>query len=300
MTTPPSAPRSPSPDDALDFFADSLESLYDHHVPAHGDPLQLYTYTPPASTSLAPVTIRLPPQAVNSLFAHHVWNAELRMSDLLATGELNVEGEDVLELGAGAGISGMVVLSDYDDPSLVANLRSNISLAFPSPADASHRARLSAHGHSWGESSSLPFLLSGSLAAGAAPRPFTRILLADTLWFSSGHILLLDSLSHLLARTPEARACFVAGFHSGRATVRSFLRKAEAAGFVRRGDWEEVGVDGRRRPWGWDVRDGDQGEWEEAEDGSERNKWVVEGQLGWSDAALREAVQPERIDAQLS
>ncbi|GAA6048476.1 hypothetical protein JCM3770_003776 [Rhodotorula araucariae] len=298
------APRSPSPDDALDIFSDSLVSLFDHHVPAHGHPRQLYTYTPPPPSSLPPITVRLPPQAVNSLFAHHVWNSELRMADVLATGELRVEGEDVLELGAGAGISGLmaarvgasrVVLSDYDDPSLVANLRSNIALAFPSPADAALRARVSAHGHSWGDSSTLAALLTTATtgAQPAEPQPFTRILLADTLWFSSGHTLLLDSLAHLLARTPNARACFVAGFHSGRATVRSFLRKAAARGFVRRGAWEEVGVDGRRRKWGWDVRgeDGQEGEWDEAEDGSERNKWVVEGQLGWSDDELRDSAR---------
>lgn len=58
-------------------------------------------------------------------------------------------------------------------------------------------------------------------------------------------------------------------------------------GFVPRGEWEEVGVDGRRRKWGWDVQGGE-GEWEEKEDASERNKWVVEGDLGWSEAALRE------------
>lgn len=100
--------RSPSPDDALEFFADSLEALYDHHVPAHGDPLQLYTYTPPTATGVEPITVRLPPQAVNSLFAHHVWNAALRMADALTERRLVVEGGAVLELGAGAGIPGLV------------------------------------------------------------------------------------------------------------------------------------------------------------------------------------------------
>lgn len=75
--------------------------------------------------------------------------------------------------------------------------------------------------------------------------------------------------------------------------------------------WQELGVDGRRREWVLDplpalgegertaaesaaAGAGDGCCWEEAEeeeeeeeeDASERNKWVVEGMLGWSDQAL--------------
>ncbi|GAA5844591.1 hypothetical protein JCM9279_006358 [Rhodotorula babjevae] len=309
MDTIQTRARSPSPDAGLDFFSDSLSALFAHHVPAQGEPNQLFTYAPPTSTSIAPITVRLPPQAVNSLFAHHAWDGGIRMADALALGELDVAGEDVLELGAGAGISGLmaarmgarrVVLSDYDDPTLVANLRSNIDIAFPSPADASIRAGLSAQGHSWGDTASYPTLLSSSASPSSTAeleRLFTRILLADTLWSSAGHPPLLDSLVALLAPTPAARVCVVAGFHSGRGTVRSFLRQAGARGLVRIGKWEEVGIDGARREWGWDERGraesgaGVEGagadEWDEVEDASERNKWVVEGQLGWSEEALR-------------
>lgn len=108
MVTDELQARSPSPDLGLDFFSDSLSSLFAHHVPAQGEPNQLFTYTPPASTSAAPITVRLPPQAVNSLFAHHAWDGGLRMADALALGELDVAGEDVVELGAGAGISGLM------------------------------------------------------------------------------------------------------------------------------------------------------------------------------------------------
>lgn len=98
--------RSPSPD-AVEIFADSLESLYDHHMPAHGDPLQLYTYRPSDPATKA-FTVRLPPQQVNSLFAHHVWNASLRLADLIADGRLPVRGLSVLEMGAGAGIPALM------------------------------------------------------------------------------------------------------------------------------------------------------------------------------------------------
>ncbi|GAA6032471.1 hypothetical protein JCM8097_004777 [Rhodosporidiobolus ruineniae] len=288
-------------DDSLDLFSSGLEALFDEVVPCKGDPLQLYTYTPPAGTGVPPLTCRIPPQQVNSLFAHHVWNASEYMAKALAEKRLQVEGEDVVELGAGAGVPGLmaarmgarsVTLTDYDDPALIANLRSNIALAFDKEPEVQKRIR--ALGHSWGEEDSLRALISSN-----SSRPFSRILLADTLWYSSAHTLLLSSLGRLLARTPSARIHIVAGFHSGRATVRSFLRKARKVGLVRKGEWTEVSTKGERRQWGWDLkrREGNGGEddgedeesWEEKEDASERNKWAVEGDLGWSEAALREA-----------
>ncbi|GAA5988218.1 hypothetical protein JCM10908_002117 [Rhodotorula pacifica] len=301
-------------DDAVEYFADSLESLYDHHMPAHGDPLELYTYTPPpAAKGAASFTVRLPPQQVNSLFAHHVWNAGLRMADAIAEGRLDVREQTVVELGAGAGLPALmaaragarrVVITDYDDPLIVANMRDNIALALRDLPDV--RARVAAEGHSWGEEASL----SRVLAANDDSR-FSLILLADTLWVSSAHDLLLSSLTRLFDRSASARIAVCAGFHSGRRTVRRFLRKAKRVGLVPRGPaWEELGVDGRRREWGWDRRAGStrsrggesaiadrteeeeekeddtsDGEVEE-EDASERNKWVVEGLLGWSDEAL--------------
>ncbi|GAA5975286.1 hypothetical protein JCM11641_005920 [Rhodosporidiobolus odoratus] len=278
-------------EDALDLFSDSLTSLFDEHMPAKGDPLQLYIYTPPSATGQPPLTCRIPPQQVNSLFAHHVWSASLRLADALAERRLRVEGEDVLELGAGAGIAGLmaarmgakkVIISDYDDPALVANLKGNIKLAFPDSPDI--QARLQAIGHSWAEEESLQALLLAN-----SDSPFSHILLADTLWSPTFYSPLLLSLTRLLARTSTARAHICAGFHSGRATVRSFLRKARKEGFVLKGEWVEVGMNGERRPWGWDIEgkvEGDEGQWEEKEDQSQRNKWVVEGDLGWNEAAL--------------
>ena len=177
--------------DAVEIFSDSLESLFDHHVPAHGDPLQLYTYTPPNSTGAASLTVRVPPQQVNELFSHHVWNSGLRMADAIAEGRLVTRGETVVELGAGAGIPSLmagragakrgrldsrelrvlgrtfyltqarimqVVLTDYDDPLLVANMRSNIALALgESPA---LQASVTAEGHSWGDETSLKQVLA--------------------------------------------------------------------------------------------------------------------------------------------
>lgn len=94
-------------------------------------------------------------------------------------------------------------------------------------------------------------------------------------------------------------------------------------GVVGDGKWEEVRFDGERREWGWDVVEAkkqrqrrrgrilekgngeDEGEeeeeeeedgWiEEMESNAERGKWVVVGQLGWSDDEL---ARIERANAQ--
>jgi hypothetical protein len=50
-------------------------------------------------------------------------------------------------------------------------------------------------------------------------------------------------------------------------------------GLEMKGEWIEVGHDGGRRDWGWNAG-------EEEEEGGERNKWVVEGRLGWSEVEL--------------
>lgn len=206
-----------------------------------------------------------------------------------------------------------VLLSDYDDPKIVSNLRENVAMALKDCPEI--RTRVAAFGHTWGEADSMQQLLrcvsfpreamsqrklSWRLYRANSSQRFTTILLADTLWMSSGHDALLSSLSQSLAHSASAQVVVCAGFHSGRATVRSFLRKAARIGLVCKGAWQELGVDGRRRPWGWDRPDPARqtdgsalvdnldapDEWDELEDASERNRWVVEGTLGWSDEAF--------------
>ncbi|GAA5914227.1 uncharacterized protein JCM6883_000781 [Sporobolomyces salmoneus] len=297
-------------EDALDVFLSSLHSLFDHVVPANGDPLELFSYNPPTRSSQPTLDCRIPPQQVNALFAHHVWNASLILADWISLssisglemdaskGEQDEEGSgrmSVCELGCGAGIPGLiaarspnvkrVVLTDYHDPLLIDNLVSNIELAYKD--DERTRNKLRALGHTWGEEESLAAMLSANNG-----ERFSHILMADTLWLTEAQTALVSSLSQLLAFTPSARIHLVAGFHSGRNAVRSFLRKAREAGFEEKlvdgKEWEELAVGGETRPWGWDLegREDDQ-EWvEEKESNSERGKWVVVGEMGWTKEKL--------------
>ncbi|GAA5873092.1 hypothetical protein JCM16303_006937 [Sporobolomyces ruberrimus] len=304
-------------EDPFEVFSSSLHSLFDHVVPANGDPLELFNYSPPAQSNQPTLTCRIPPQQVNSLFAHHVWNASLILADRISTSTIvglemestrgeNKEEEGVMsvcELGCGAGIPGLiaarspkvrrVVISDYDDPLLIENLRENIKLGYEK--DPNTREKLSAIGHTWGEEDTLAKIFDANKQV-----CYTHILLADTLWLTEAQHALISSLTQLLALTSSARICFVAGFHSGRNAVRSFLRKAEAAGLEKKEvdgkEWEELAVGGERRRWGWDLEgeEGEDKEWmEEKESNSERGKWVVVGEMGWSREKLERVERGE-------
>lgn len=52
-------------EDALEVFSSSLHSLFDHVVPANGDPLELFNYDPPKASRQPRLVCRIPPQQVN-------------------------------------------------------------------------------------------------------------------------------------------------------------------------------------------------------------------------------------------
>ncbi|KAM0789346.1 hypothetical protein ACM66B_000178 [Microbotryomycetes sp. NB124-2] len=284
-------------DSALDAFEQSLTSLFDHVVPLHGSPNQIFTYTA-TSREDGPVRFEVfvPPQQKQELFAHHVWNSSLVLADKISLGEIQVREQSVLELGAGAGIPSLVsavcggakqvLVTDFDDPAIVANLKRNVETVVKHH-NLDHAA-ISAQGFTWGSSP------GKVLASSHDGQGFDVILLADCIWNGFAHDVLVESLSACLRNlsTSDAddddkstsrapRVELVSGFHSGRACVRKFLRKAAEVGLVESGEWSETSVDKRTRAWGWDLgQDGSEPE-HEVEAEAERNKWVVTGQLEW-------------------
>jgi nicotinamide N-methyltransferase len=89
------------------------------------------------------------------LFAHFVWNAALLLADMICSGKFPVAGETILELGAGAGLPGIlaalegaefVLLSDYDSPALLSNLRGNVEANVPKAL----LYRVEVQGYIWG------------------------------------------------------------------------------------------------------------------------------------------------------
>ena len=104
--------------------------------------------------------------------------------------------------------------------------------------------------------------------ADADPTPgFDVVLAADTLWNLDTHQVFVQTLQLTLKRTAHARVHLVAGLHTGRYVIQSFLNRVAKAGFIAE-DLRERRVGGSgERPWSVDRADG--------EDEQERRKWVL-------------------------
>ncbi|KAL8786875.1 MAG: hypothetical protein Q9213_002506 [Squamulea squamosa] len=144
----------------------------------------------------------------NPLWGHHLWNGAQVVTDYLYDHARDlVEGRTILEFGAGAGLPSIaaaiwgakqVVVTDYPDEDLVANMRMNIDAAkdvLPRSTD------VVAKGHVWGASTE-------PLLSCLRPRccGFDTLILADLLFNHSQHAALVLSIQSTLVHLPHARA----------------------------------------------------------------------------------------------
>ena len=187
----------------------------------------------------APVLpIMIPETTIYMLFAHRQWRAGMLLADAIYAGWVPVDDQWILELGAGTGLPALavaltrhprkVVVTDYDDAAIVQALRTNAAdCAAANPQRK--MAPLTVAGHTWGHR--IDDVLDLLPCTPTEPSPhFDVLLLADCVWERFSHDILLKSITHLLAHTPEARIYMVAGLHTGRSTLVQFFRRALEAG----------------------------------------------------------------------
>ena len=150
------------------------------------------------------------------------------LSDALFSSAFSIADRNVLELGAGTGLPAItaallgtattVVASDYDEPLLVKELRENVR------RNMADGTKCKVVGHIWGKNAEevLDCLPTGG--------GYDSVLLADCLWDPLSHADLLNTLVTVLKRDRCARVNVIAGLHTGREKVTSFIRRAYRAG----------------------------------------------------------------------
>lgn len=248
-------------EDDVDVFASSLSTIFAiEPVTVVSDRSKKFT--------LRDIVVSIPdPTSSNwNLQADAIWRSALYLANHLP----NVHGSAVLELGAGAGLPGLicarercpksVVLSDYPDQNVIATLQRNVEANKLSPT-------VEVIGHGWGDEASMKELLVATGGLG-----FNVIIGADILWMSDQHENLCKSLARVLRRHQDSFVHLVAGFHTGRWPIARFLTEALKHG-LGLAVMREVPLSDGKSPRPWMV--------ERVETYEERRNWLIEIKLNW-------------------
>lgn len=77
----------------------------------HGLPGGEFSYNAPlrAHTPLS-MKLSIPHHSQKTSYNCHIWESSILLSDAISSGELQVSGKNVLELGSGAGLAGLVAV----------------------------------------------------------------------------------------------------------------------------------------------------------------------------------------------
>ncbi|KAG9313079.1 hypothetical protein JVU11DRAFT_6519 [Chiua virens] len=278
--------------DPEDILSASLQSLYGFSPITFSTAGSLFTYLidpgrlpHPLKQNDGQIELATPDTEPSnwSLHASSVWVSSLFIADHLE--ELHIDAISgnkpvhVLELGAGAGLPSIllakmyhtvfVTASDYPDNSLIRTLSDNIRRNGVS-------GRCHAIPYAWGTETGALRCQGGDGRRDVDAR-FDIVVAADTLWNPDLHTPFLNTLCLCLKREPEARVHLVAGLHTGRYTIQSFLNTTNLRGLVLQSATERE-VDGEKASRPWDVSRA------EGEDERERRRWVVWMILKWGDS----------------
>ena len=231
-------------EDIAEIFDTSLSILFS--IPpiafSTSSPDVLYPYMPPSdSQDRETLRLRLPQPPADlyiTLQANNLWLAAIYLADLICLRQIDVGGMRLAELGAGAGLPGIVacrhgatvISSDWAVDEVLDVIRGNFERTCKG-------RQWAVMGHQWGTDPK-PLLEQGS---------FALLLLADTLWVTAAHSALLDSIFALLE--PGGIAHITAGLHTGRGPLERFISSAKSRGAIFRpirevcwrlgGGWDE-------------------------------------------------------------
>jgi len=192
---------------------DSDSDLEDTNTDLFEDPPDFYPPSPKPTFAthrlLSGTELSLRLVGHNPLWGHHLWNAGRIISHYLEKNPLIIQGNTVLELGAGGGlpslISGIlgakkVVATDYPDVDLIQNLQFNIDNC---PLLKKEEEKIVAEGYLWGADPAplLEYLPEDVSPKDSGSKGFDVLILADLLFNHSEHQKLLSTISLTLRPT---------------------------------------------------------------------------------------------------
>ncbi|TVY55973.1 Protein N-terminal and lysine N-methyltransferase EFM7, partial [Lachnellula cervina] len=203
-----------------DILSSALGVIFpDDITNQHGDPSTPIIYLSPAHGAVH-LTLADPRGEDNRrLFSHFLWNAAVLLGEFMEEGEggggeeggvkgkgkgkgtWDVRGLDVLEVGAGTGLGGLVaclegarrvVVSDYPAEEVLGNITANVERNITARRkEGLELGSIEVRGHEWG-------VLDDGFAVenrGA----FARVLVADCLWMPWQHGSLRRSIAWFLS-----------------------------------------------------------------------------------------------------
>lgn len=206
-------------EDPTDIFDTSFSSLF--AIPpiafSTASPDAYHTYHPPTGPSIQLRLPHPPPDLYTKLQANNLWLAAVYLADAIDKSDIAL-GNRVCELGAGAGLPGIVagrqgcevVSTDWGVDEVLDVIRDNFGRA--------NVTSFKVVGHEWGTD---PTALLCALSSREEGERFDNLILADTLWVTEAQSALLDSVSTLLK--PGGTAHVAAGLHTGRGPLERFV-----------------------------------------------------------------------------
>ncbi|KAF8873886.1 putative methyltransferase-domain-containing protein [Infundibulicybe gibba] len=176
-------------------------------------------------------TIRINLVGAHPLWGHHLWNAARAFATYLDENSELYRGRTVLELGAGGGLPSLVavkngaskvVMTDYPDAELIANMELNVRENTPQ----SLRERVVVQGYIWGHP------IHRLIASNPSPA-FGLIILSDLVFNHSQHDALLKTCDLALDRHPSSSVLVFFTHHRPHLAHRDmqFFTKASDGGW---------------------------------------------------------------------
>lgn len=186
------------------------------------DPEDYYPPTPPPTTQIYTmgngkiVTLHLVGQSPTE--AHRLWNGAKVISEYFEADPSRVQGKTVLELGAASGLPSLVagilgakkvVMTDFPDTDLVANMQKNIDECNDTVEPVGHIEKtIDAAGFVWGGDPE-PLLTRISPEKGSQATVTDRfdvLILADLLFRHSEHGALVKTIKETMQATRDSAA----------------------------------------------------------------------------------------------